>query len=248
MRTTVLVAVWSLTLGLAVGCGASRDGSPGQAGDESTSSLSAVDEGSSTQAVDADQGVAAVDEMSVFSRPRNEADVLPSRLAYRLESERCTRRERVNFGGCIGEPMADESRLLLSGLGVRHTSLYAWPTTEGGVCFAWDVGAGGCQRHFPRGEHRIGFMGIDPDDEGVGAPGTLVGIVPDDIVAVDVVVRGVRRAAVLESNGLFFELPDGSCTNRAFERLIATFRDGSSTTVPIEWHHGPSMLPETCQA
>jgi hypothetical protein len=212
------------------------------------SSVSAVDDGSLVETVEGRQSAtAAVDEMAVFLGPRTEADVLPDRLAYRLEPMGCPRRDRVN-GDCFGEPLAGDSRLLLSGLGVGNTSLYAWPTTEGGVCFAWDVGAGGCQLHFPRGEHRATFMGIDPDEPGVGAPGTLVGIVPDDVVAVDVVVRGVQHSAVLERNGLFYELPDGSCTNWAFEQLIVKYRDGTSYTVPIKWHHGSRTLPETCRA
>jgi hypothetical protein len=80
----------------------------------------------------------------------------------------------------------------------------------------------------------------------VAVPGTLVGLVPDDVVAVEVKVRGVQQPAVIQSNGLFYELPDGSCTNWAFESLTATYRDGSSDTVPIEWHHGSRELPETC--
>ena len=89
-------------------------------------------------------------------------------------------------------------------------------------------------------------MGIDPDEEGVGYPGTLVSIVPDDVVSAEVQVRGVHHAAIVESNGVFYELTDSSCTMRAFESLTVTFRDGSSTTDPLEWHHGGNELPETC--
>jgi hypothetical protein len=46
-------------------------------------------------------------------------------------------------------------------------------------------------------------MGIDPDEEGVGAPGTVLGVVPDDVVAVDVQVRGEQQAAVVQGNGFF---------------------------------------------
>ena len=138
---------------------------------------------------------------------------------------------------------------------MRRTSLYAWPTTKGGVCWAWDQegsggydGAGGCIRDFPQAEMRIVFMGIDPDDDGIGAPGTLAGVVPDDVAGAQVQVRGVAQAAIVERNGIFYELPDGSCTFWAFESLTATYRDGSSDTVPVKWHHGSSELPETCAA
>ena len=158
------------------------------------------------------------------------------------------------MGSCWGDAVADESRLLLTDLGVRKTSLYAWPTTNGWVCWAWAEGAGGCIPHFPAKQPRVAFMGIDPDDEGTGYPGTLVGDAADDEVSAEVQVRGVNHAATLESNGVFYELTDGSCTNRAFESLIATSRDGSSARKAIDWAHGPTMdgehpanvLPEGC--
>jgi hypothetical protein len=131
---------------------------------------------------------------------------------------------------------------------VRKTSLYAWPTTNGWVCWAWDDGGGGCQPDFAQLRQSAGFIGIDPDDEGIGYPGTLVGIVPDDVAAVEVRVRGVSRPAIVENNGIFYELPDGSCTNWAFESVTVRYRDGRSDTAPINWHDGSSELPETCAA
>jgi hypothetical protein len=89
-------------------------------------------------------------------------------------------------------------------------------------------------------------MGIDPDNEGIGYPATLVGVVPDDVTAAEVQVRGVAQAAIVESNGIFYELPDGSCTNWSFESLTATRRDGSSNMVPTKWHDGLGNTPEPC--
>jgi hypothetical protein len=190
--------------------------------------------------------------MSVFSRPRTEADRVPTEFSFRLKTHRCP--PEAPFG-CPGDDIPDGSRLLLSGLGVRRTNLYAWPTTKGWVCWAWDQagagaydGAGGCIRDFAQAETRIAFLGIDPDDEGIGAPGTLAGVVPDDVTAAEVQVRGVARAATVESNGIFYELPDGSCTNWAFESLTASYRDGTSKTTTIKWRQGSSELPETCAA
>jgi hypothetical protein len=110
------------------------------------------------------------------------------------------------------------------------------------VCYAWAEGAGGCLPHFTEGPRRVAPMGIDPDEEGIGYPGTLVGVVPDDVVSADVQVQGARYAATVEGNGIFYELPDGACTNWAFESLTVTYRDGGSDTVPINWHHGPTLL------
>jgi hypothetical protein len=112
----------ALSSGLILGCGAISDATPAEA--PGASSTSVVDDRSSTDATEASQSVAAVAEMSVLSRPRTETDILPPELAYRLESTPSQ-----------GDAEANESRLLLSGMGVREKNLYAWPTEDGWVCF-----------------------------------------------------------------------------------------------------------------
>ena len=244
MRTGRWIAflLAAISFGMVGGCGSveTRSSEPGQ--DPSTS-VQSTETPTSTETTTAPS---AVEEMSVFSRSRTEADALPGDLSYRLKGNRCNDWERAH-GGCLGDPIGEESRLLLSGLGVGDTSLYAWPTTGGGVCWAWDEGAGGCLHDFAHGG-KVAYMGIDPDDEGIGAPGTLVGVIPDEVMAASVQIRGVTRPAIVHSNGIFYELPDGSCTNWAFESLTASYRDGNSETIPITWHHGPSDLPESCAA
>ena len=92
-------------------------------------------------------------------------------------------------------------------------------------------------------------MGIDPDTDGVGAPGALMGLVPDDVSAVTVKIGGVEQEqpAVIKDNGVFYELADGSCSFWAFESLTTTYRDGTSDTVPLHWHIGDEPMPETCE-
>jgi len=192
------------------------------------------------------------EEMSVFSRPRTEADVLPKRLSYRLGMfSECTTRELDRYGACFGKGLGDASRLLLSELGAKETSLYAWPTETGAVCWAWDEGAGSCVLDWTDLEEQRGFgaafMGIDPDEHGAGAPQALVGIVPDDVVSAEVVVLGESHPALVESNGLIYELPSTTCTSWAFEAITVTYRDGTSDTRPIEWHHGPRTLSGGCE-
>ena len=243
----------AMILAMAVGCGSVETRSSESPAQDPSTSVASTDTLGSTDTTDAtprDTGDAsdplpAAKEMSVFSRPRTEADVLPGGLGlpYRLE---CTE-WAVAHGGCLGDPIPDDSRLLFSGLGVRNTSLYAWPTTTGAVCWAWvGEGAGGCIRDFADAEIRVAYMGIDPDQAGSGYPGTLIGVVPDDVVAAQVQVDGVAQPAIVASNGVFYELPDGSCTNWAFESLTATYRDRSSNTVPIRWHDGPGNTPAQC--
>jgi hypothetical protein len=255
LGTVIPLLLATAGVGLLVGCGSNEGLSSASGGPKPSSSTSSAETKQSAgtsgsvpaahstrkaKRADTSGSVPAVEEMSVFSRPRTEADVLPKELSYRLDPHACTQWHR-DHGGCVGDPIADESRLLLSGLGVRETSLYAWPTTNGWVCWAWPEGAGGCVLHFEDGPRRVGPMGIDPDEEGVGYPGTLVGVAPDDVAAAHVQVQGVHYAATVEGNGIFYELPDGACTYRAFESLTVTYRDGRIETVPIKWHHGPTL-------
>jgi len=191
----------------------------------------------------------AVEEMSVFTRPRTEADVLPNTSWARNWS--CTEDSIESWGGCLGAPLPDESRLLLATPGSTNSSLYAWPTVNGGVCFAWFGGAGGCMIDFQHAARVRGrsptFMGIDPDREGAGAPGALVGLVPDDVASAEVVVQGQRRPAIVENNGLFYELPDPSCTFWAFESLTVVYVDGTSETDPIDWRRGRKTGDGSCR-
>jgi hypothetical protein len=208
-----------------------------------------TDQKVSKKAQNASPSVPAVEEMSVFSRPRTEEDGLPSSLAYLLKGHQCDDWLRSQ-DRCPGEAKPEESRLLLTNLGARKRSLYAWPTTNGWVCVAPDDGGASCIRDFrPEGRGtRTAYMGMDPDTDGVGAPGTLLGVVPDDVSAVTVKVGGVAYPAMVKNNGVFYELADGSCSFWAFQSLTTTYRDGTSDTVPIDWRNGDRPMPETCEA
>ena len=113
-----------------------------------------TDQKVSKKAQNASPSVSALDEMSVFSRPRTEEDVLPSSLDYLLKGRQCNDWLRSQ-DRCPGDAKPEESRLLLTNLGVKKTSLYAWPTTNAWVCWAMADGGGGCLRDFrPRGAAR----------------------------------------------------------------------------------------------
>lgn len=181
-----------------------------------------------TKAIERSRGApSALSQMSVFARLQTEEDVLPRRLYYRMEpEERCPALADTD-AFCRGTNVPEESRLLVSGLGVRRTTLYAWPTSEGWVCWAWDAGAGGCAPNFANDDRvPVAMTGIDPDKLGVGAPGVVVGIVPDDVVAASVKVDGVEYAAVVDRNGFFFELPTAKCSPKSFNSIWLTFSDG----------------------
>jgi hypothetical protein len=183
---------------------------------------------SNKKAIERSRGApTALSQMSVFGRPPTDADVLPKRLYYRMgPQDPCPTLGRTE-AFCRGSNVPKETRLLLSDLGVGKTTLYGWPTTEGWVCWAWDVGAGGCAPNFANDDRVPVLMtSIDPDKLGVGAPGVIVGIVPDDVVAASVRLDGVEYPAVVDRNGFFFELPTAKCSPKSFDSVWLTFRDG----------------------
>jgi hypothetical protein len=218
LAAAVVLAVW-------------RVGAPssGKAAGEPSGSLSFEEDGSST---DAAQSIPAVIEMSVFTKPRTESDVLPSEYSFRLRSMSCNDWLRAH-DGCFGDDIAGQSHLLLAGLGETNATLYAWPMSSGGVCWAWGEGSGLCAQHFPA-EDRAAVTGIDPDAMGAGAPGTIVGVVPDDVVAARVSVHGIDHDALVQNNGLFYELADRADTCQAVDSITISYRDGSSDTIPDE--------------
>jgi hypothetical protein len=237
-------AVLFVLLAVAVVIAAWRIGAPssGKAAGEPFGSLS-FEEGSSTGATDSGQ---AVTEMSVFTNPRTESDVLPSAYSFRLGSMSCDDWLRAH-DGCFGDDIAGQSRLLLAGLGETSASLYAWPMTSGGVCWAWGEGGGGCVKDFPV-EDRAVVTGMDPDDALSGVPGTVVGLVPDDVVAAQVNVDGIDHEAVVQNNVLFYELADAAVSCRAVDSITILYRDGSSDTIPdnmIGWEWNPSPEGDT---
>ena len=184
--------------------------------------------------------VPPVAEMSVFKRTRTSADVLPKQLLYLLEPLPCPDEVR-DLGRCpYPAPIGGESRLLLSDLGVRGETMYGWPTDDGAVCLSLsDRGGAICMREWlPR--IRAEYSGSDPPEiDGGGAPGAIKGLVPDDVVAVDVIVLGMRRPATLGNNAYFYELPDVSCGLSTFDALVVTLRDGTVQSVPVNFEDGP---------
>ncbi len=117
-------AVLFVLLVAAVIFAAWRIGAPssGKAAGEPSGSRSFEEDGSSTGATDS---TPAVLEMSVFSRPRTESNVLPDEYSYRLHSMReCGDWQRAH-DACFGDQIGDESRLVLADLGQTHANLYA---------------------------------------------------------------------------------------------------------------------------
>lgn len=120
---------------------------------------------------------------------------------------------------------------LLSNVGLSGFTLYAWrqPGSDS-VCYVSTTAGGGCFAEF------IGPFNIsvtDYDRLGSGAPVTVSGPVRDDVVAIEVVVDGVKHYAVVENNAAFFEVPDSTALPSDIDRVTAKLRNGKTENVRL---------------
>ena len=151
----------------------------------------------------------AVAEMRVFARP---ADGGGRRC--RDGSTTGSSRDRARHSarptwGCIGSNSPARSRLLLSDLGQRKEEALRL-ADHGGLCV---LGLGQRRRRLHtrlRARRCRGFRcsGATPIRRVKASLGAIVGIVPDDVIAVAIGVNGVRYPAIVSNNGFFFELPE----------------------------------------
>jgi len=172
--------------------------------------------------------------LAVFSKKRGPADVLPARLAASLGD--LAGDASVPAALRNGTPQLEKSRLLLSNVGSTHADLYAFPTSKGYVCQAFDAGPRGCSRSFTR-ELPVGLTRFDVDGLGTGTPMAIAGLVPNNITRVDVVVEGTAHAALLRNNAYFFEAPNAAAQPEA---VRVHFASGNTTTIPLAQITTPS--------
>ena len=179
-------------------------------------------------------GKSAVQQMGVFSIPRNSADFLPHRLA------------RANFNGGDGIPKELEpgrllpktSRLTTSALGV---TIYATATTLNAVCEQTVVvhepgWAGGCLKSFDGFKGSIAPSVQDIDRIGSGHPPIVEGLAADNVVGIQVLVRGRLHRARLDRNAFVYVLKTASEWPTA---VVVQLRDGTHVRVPLG---GPPRL------
>ncbi len=195
-----------------------------------TASLAALGGPSTPKTQDATASPApSPDPLAVFTRPRTSQDVLPPALAARvayLAGGPDVPEELRN-----GRLYLDQSRLLLADMGSTRVSLYAFPSEKGGICAVFDRWGGGCLGTPPFTRERpVSVDRVDPDGLGRGTPLTVSGLAPNNVVAVEVLVRETAYAATLRNNAFFFEMPSTSVQPDA---LRVTFRGGLTTTVAL---------------
>ena len=60
----------------------------------------------------------------------------------------------------------------------------------------------------------------------------LLGVVPDEVVAARVMIRGIDHDALVKDNGFFYELSDTVETCQPLDSVTISYPDGSSDTIP----------------
>jgi hypothetical protein len=158
-------------------------------------------------------------QMSVFRRSAQAPDTLPPELTgLRFDEDELAAPARV---------LPRRSRLLVTAPRSR-VRLYAVPTTNGNVCFqVTRTLENSCSL-----AGRFNLMAVDQGGPHRCIPTHVVGIVPDRVRAVDVVVHGRARRAHLGGNGFIYELRPAFSPS-AITAIALTLRNGARTEIDL---------------
>lgn len=168
--------------------------------------------------------------MKGLSLPRRHQDDLPA-ADTAIAQNLATGATHIDRGLRPGTLQFDRSRRLLST--ASGDTVYAVPTSDGAVCYFADRAGAGCVASFDDLPSRIAWFAGDPDKLGAGEPASVGGIVPDDVVGIQVVVDGIPHDATLENNAFFYRLEDSAAWPG---ELDVTYADGRHDVVEI---HAP---------
>jgi hypothetical protein len=173
---------------------------------------------------------------AVFRRPRTAADQESGELAQTwgaLEGGPAEHADdlfppelpdRRREEHSLGEVIEDEGRLLLAGLGGEQDKLYAAPTTKDAIAYAvLPNGGGGCSVPGPDGL----VLGYVWSSESL----VLYGLVADGVVAVDVIVDGEARPAVMGENGFGVRMEAVPQSN--VDRIVLHRQDGTQNEIDL---------------
>jgi hypothetical protein len=168
--------------------------------------------------------------MNVFQRAARLNDVLPASAT----AAAAALQEGAGSVSAALQPGAlatSSSRLLLSDLGTRGASLYAFRTTKGQVCtvFTSTYGSAGCFERFTP-EAPISWDIRDVDQVGSGLPAVVDGMVPNDVSSIAVVVGGVSYPAQMNNNAFFYELPTAAAWPTA---INVSYTNGATQSIAI---------------
>lgn len=167
-------------------------------------------------------------QMAVFHQPALPTTATPADVARRLDSL-----PPSDHGRGLGR----EVRVLARDMGVAKTTVYAFPTERGAVCYvavAASSTASCVPPDFPSMRGRLGNLGW-MIYFGADTRLTVLGVAMDSVVGVDVVLNsGVERARLVR-NSFFWESRDGDTPRTALKALIARQRDGTETRLDVDF-------------
>jgi hypothetical protein len=139
-----------------------------------------------------------------------------------------------------GEAVTTDVHELMSGLGTHRVGVYGYPTSTGSVCVVATetVPVGTCVDGSDLQSTPISVAvymeaGVSP---------SVVGVVSNDVVGVDVVVNGVSEPATLSDSGVYYQAPAGTSAG-AITGVVAQLDDGTSIREPLQLTAGPPPGP-----
>ena len=145
-----------------------------------------------------------------------------------------------------GDVLVDQGQLLLSAhVGSEERAIYAFPTSNGWVCFVMDGLGSSCKSAFPVGEPATVDGGSLYFPASSGPPGELAGFTEDGVTNVQVVIGGTAYDAVLGNHAWYFQYPDNQTPATAATKVIVTLKDGSTAMVPTNITAPPASSPTT---
>jgi hypothetical protein len=132
-----------------------------------------------------------------------------------------------------GSAMANQVRLLASGVGKHRVAIYGIPTTGGAVCILVNevTYSATCVDSFDSSRGNVQWTSY----YGEGTPPTVAGLASDAVAGVQVVAGGVARDAVLRGNTFFWQSADPALADDDVEALLARQSDGSVVRVNLRY-------------
>lgn len=139
---------------------------------------------------------------------------------------------QISENAGIGNVLLTQTHRLAGPLGAGRSGLYAFPTTKGAVCFVVTeaVSSSSCVSHFDRSTVSVGALAyVGPE---AGVPLSVVGLAPNSVHSIAVIVNGVPHAVAISRNAFFYQAPAGTPIT-ALEAIFVRFDDGTITRTPF---------------
>jgi hypothetical protein len=133
----------------------------------------------------------------------------------------------------VGNTIPDKSRRLVTVAG-KEITVYAAPTTRGGLC--WSTLRGDVEIQGSCDHRDFGWAFTDRSSQ-CHWPLQISGVVPDQVRAVEVRIGQRRQSAVMGTNGFYLAARDPKATQRDIAGFLVHLRDGR--TIETKYYRSP---------